>query len=114
VGVCALDEMAESYHIALRDYTIPTVAISIIATGITFGKMCANFEVCKCTVGRKFIQCIKPVFWLHLRVRLSLCTALRLVGGAEIQFKSHPVARRATRPVWMIWRRDKSLAPDRN
>jgi hypothetical protein len=34
-GKCALGEMAESYHMGLTDYTIPTTGILIIATGIT-------------------------------------------------------------------------------
>ena len=38
-GKCALGEMTESYHIGLRDYTIPTIGILIIATC----KTCAIF-----------------------------------------------------------------------
>jgi hypothetical protein len=37
--------MAESHHIGLTDYTIPTIGILIIATGIRTCKTCANFEV---------------------------------------------------------------------
>jgi hypothetical protein len=57
-GKCALGEMAESYGIGLRDYTIPTIGTVIIATGIVTCKTCANLKICKCTVGRKFIRSV--------------------------------------------------------
>jgi hypothetical protein len=50
--------MAEYYHIGLIDYTIPTIGILIIATVVTNCKTCANFEVYKHEMGRKFIQSV--------------------------------------------------------